>query len=435
MPPAKRKSYTAAFKLEVLKYAKENGNRPTERKYGVSEKLVRDWRKKEDTLSSMKKTKRAMRGNKPRWQDLENEMEDLVTTQRDSCRGVSTVQIRMKAKEVAEKNGIADFQGGPSWALRFMRRKHLSLRTRTTVAQKLPADHEEQVTSFREFVSRKSQEFNFDADHVLNMDEVPLTFDIPMNRTVDNKGNKTVTIRTTGHEKTHFTVVLACAASGYKLPPMIIFKRKTQPKEKFPRSIVIECNAKGWMNCEVMASWITKCYQRRPDGFFHTKKAVLVLDSMRAHIAPDVKDAIKNQNTIPAVIPGGLTKVLQPLDIAVNRSFKAELRKLWEDWMCSGTHSFTATGRMRRATYGEVAQWVATAWERVPTSCITSGFRKAELFQYGNEEPAPMDVEDSDDEESTDDYRFDPTLFNSDTEDEEFDGFTASDVEGARSNE
>ena len=219
MPPAKRKSYTSAFKLQVLEYAKEHGNRPAERHFGVSEKLVRDWRKKEDVLLTMKRTKRAMRGHKPRWAALEDEMEEWVNTQRSSARGVSTVQIRLKAQQYAKENQIEDFSGSPSWCLRFMRRKNLSLRTRTTMAQKLPDDHQDQIDSFREFIGKKTDDFHFDGDHVINMDEVPLTFDIPMNWTVDNRGTNTVTIRTTGHEKTHFTVVLACCASGAKLPP------------------------------------------------------------------------------------------------------------------------------------------------------------------------------------------------------------------------
>ena len=36
-----RKSYTAAFKLEVIQFAEEAGNRPAERKFGVAEKMVR----------------------------------------------------------------------------------------------------------------------------------------------------------------------------------------------------------------------------------------------------------------------------------------------------------------------------------------------------------------------------------------------------------
>ena len=66
------------------------------------------------------------------------------------------------------------------------------------------------------------------------MDETPMTFDLPASRTIDTKGNRTIQIRTTGHEKTHFTVVLSCMVDGTKLKPMVIVKRKRIPKgEKF----------------------------------------------------------------------------------------------------------------------------------------------------------------------------------------------------------
>ena len=53
------------------------------------------------------------------------------------------------------------------------------------------------------------------------MDEVPLTFDVPLNKTVDVKGVKTIMIKTYGNEKTHYTVVLVCCADGTKLPPLL----------------------------------------------------------------------------------------------------------------------------------------------------------------------------------------------------------------------
>jgi transposase-like protein len=54
MPPTQsRRSYTAAFKLEVAIYAEENGgNMAAQRKYGVSEKVIRGWRKQKETLRS-----------------------------------------------------------------------------------------------------------------------------------------------------------------------------------------------------------------------------------------------------------------------------------------------------------------------------------------------------------------------------------------------
>jgi hypothetical protein len=46
-----------------------------------------------------------------------------------------------------------------------------------------------------------SQKTKVDLDQIGNMIEVPLTFDIPMTRTVDKVGTKTIPIKTTGHEK------------------------------------------------------------------------------------------------------------------------------------------------------------------------------------------------------------------------------------------
>ena len=97
------------------------------------------------------------------------------------------------------------------------------------------------------------------------MDEVPVTFDVPANRTVDVKVAKTVAVRmvavrtvavrTSGHEITHFTVAVACCADGRKLPPMIIFKRKIFPKEKIPSGVIVHVHEKGWMNEESMKIW------------------------------------------------------------------------------------------------------------------------------------------------------------------------------------
>ena len=75
---------------------------------------------------------------------------------------------------------------------------------------------------------------------------------------------KTVPIKTIGHEKSSFTLVLACTASGQKLPPMIIFKRKTVPKEKFPPGIIVRGNKKGWMTEDMMKDWINTVYVKRP---------------------------------------------------------------------------------------------------------------------------------------------------------------------------
>ena len=67
---------------------------------------------------------------------------------------------------------------------------------------------------------------------------------------MDVKGSKTIMIKTSGNEKTRYTVVLACCADGTKLPPLLIFKRKTLPKDVLviPHGIYVHVHSKGWMD-------------------------------------------------------------------------------------------------------------------------------------------------------------------------------------------
>ena len=205
-----------------------------------------------------------------------------------------------------------------------------------------------------------------------------------------------MSMRTTGNEKSSFTVVLACHANGQKLPPMVIFKRKTLPKENFPAGVVIKVTPKGWMDEEKMNEWLREIYVKRPGGFFHTAPSLLIYDSMRAHFTDVVKKQVKKTNSVLAVIPGGLTKELQPLDIGVNRAFKARLRAAWERWMTEGEHTFAKTGRQRRVTYATICQWIVDAWAAMSVTTVVRAFRKAGII---TELPDNSSDSDSDNDE------------------------------------
>jgi transposase-like protein len=51
---ARRKLYTAMFKLEVVDFAEEKGNREAARKFNVGETSVREWRKEETMVTCVK---------------------------------------------------------------------------------------------------------------------------------------------------------------------------------------------------------------------------------------------------------------------------------------------------------------------------------------------------------------------------------------------
>ena len=345
MPSLKRarQSFTFEYKLKVIARADAIGNRAAAREFEIDESMIRYWRKKKDVMTKLPKRQRTCRTGIAKFPALERTLKEWIISQRQNSRAVTTVMTRLTAKELAKQMNVAEFVGGPSWCSRFMRRNRLSVRSRTTVGQKLPDNWEEKVTNFHQFVSRRKEELAIQADRGFNMDEVPMSFDAPYSRAVDTTGTESVPVSTTGHEKTGFTCVLACSESGKKLKPMVIFKRKTMPKEKLPDGVVVHCHNKGWMDRDGMAVWGEKVWRPRPVSFFD-RTSLLIFDSFSAHIDEGVRNISKTEHkTTTAVILGGLTKKLQPLDISVNRSFKNHVREEWEKWMSEGIHTFMET--------------------------------------------------------------------------------------------
>ena len=177
-----------------------------------------------------------------------------------------------------------------------MNRFGLTLRQRTHIAQKLPADVENKILSFQQFVIRERKQFDFSISQIGNMDETPMFFDLPGNSTVHMIGDKTVSIKTSGHEKTHFTVILACLADGTKLKPAVVFKRKTMPKEKFPARVLVYVQPKGWVDDRIMSKWLNDVWFSRP-GALLGRRSLLVWDQFRAHLTDKVKNLLSQRGT------------------------------------------------------------------------------------------------------------------------------------------
>ena len=219
---------------------------------------------------------------------------------------------------------MQSFAFSNKWLDGLMSRNNLSNHHHTTVAQHLPNNLIEKQQEFLAFVMYRRIQHDYPLVFIGNMDETPMTFDLPSNTTVDEIGIRTVSIRTTGHEKTNFTVVLTCMADGTKLPPLIIFKLKKIPKGNFPPEVIVHANPTGWMNENEMLYWIENVWVKR--ARLSNPQSLLVLDSFSAHIVDSVKRRFSEKNTNIAVIPEGLTSRLQPLDISMNKSFKAKVR-------------------------------------------------------------------------------------------------------------
>ena len=122
------------------------------------------------------------------------------------------------------ENVDEDFKASRGWLEKFMKRNGLSLRCKTSVAQQDPERLVAKVVSYIIQVRRLQEKQSYPPSHIIAMDETPVWCDMVSETTIDATGKKTITLKTTGHEKSRVSVCLAAKADGTKLKPMVVFK-------------------------------------------------------------------------------------------------------------------------------------------------------------------------------------------------------------------
>jgi len=328
----KYKAYTVKEKKLIVEEAREHGARPTAARYCIARATLMGWMKTDfKNVQSCKKGARSAGGGRKLriGCDKDEEILKWIMEQRDQNVPVSREAIQEHAKtKCAESH--PDFTASSGWLQKFMRRHQLSLRSRTSLSQRLPADLEDKVASFTTFVKDLRSEDDFDDEFIINMDETPVFFDLIPNKTVEKQGSKSVIVRSSGSEKRHVTVILAIAADGAVLPTMIIFKGKRALKNiKVPDGCIVAVQQKAWCDEAIMIRWINECLK----VYTNRQRSLVVLDSFRCHIMDSIKKQLRKANAELAVIPGGCTSILQPLDVSVNKPFKGWLRASWTEYI------------------------------------------------------------------------------------------------------
>src|SRR5215475_13115967 len=102
-----------------------------------------------------------------------------------------------------------------------------------------------------------------------------------------------------------------------------------------------------------MKLWLEKVWSKRPGGLLK-KPSLLVFDQFKAHVTESTNRLATKLKMHLAVIPGGLTSQLQPLDVSVNKPFKGFMHEEWTKWIEAPSHHDTQTGRVKRPSISNV---------------------------------------------------------------------------------
>jgi len=124
-----------------------------------------------------------------------------------------------------------------------------------------------------------------------------------------------------------------------------------------------------------MLEWLKIVWGCRPRTFLN-QPSVLVLDAFKGHLTDSVKNQLRKMKTELVVILGGMTSVLQPMDVSINKPFKDRLRQQYLTWIADPACELTETGKIKSTAPSEVPWWVSAAWKAMLGSIIIRSFKK-----------------------------------------------------------
>ena len=152
-----------------------------------------------------------------------------------------------------------EFNASKGWCEKFMKRRH------TSVCQKDPEQVIAKLVTYVLRVRRLRLLHEYMLGDIYAMDETPVWSDMITSSTVEQVGKKTVTMKSTGHEKSRISVCLTAKGDGTKLKPFIVFKGGKRDvdalNKEFHGKCVVVSSQNGWMNRRCFgARWLYTLY-------------------------------------------------------------------------------------------------------------------------------------------------------------------------------
>lgn len=262
------RSYDLGFKLKVVDYATTNGNRAAAKYFRIDRKRVREWRQNESKLRG---------GRKIIFKEIDQEIFSWMKERRQAGVRVTGKALKTQARKLHLSKGNQSFKGSCGWLRCFMKRHNISFRRQTHVAQKNEEVLGDRMHGFLKFILRLRKRQSYPLSMIGNMDETPVWVDMPGDYTLEERGVRTVTMGSTGHEKSRITVCLAAMGDGTKLHPLVLLKGVRPPKN-IPLGVYVLMTPAAWSNESVIEHWLKVIWRRNSSN-----RRLLIWDAFSAH--------------------------------------------------------------------------------------------------------------------------------------------------------
>ncbi|XP_041351386.1 flocculation protein FLO11-like [Gigantopelta aegis] len=316
--------------------------------------------------------------------DVERLLIQHITHMERSLYGLSTVDVRRLAFELAERLGIKhNFKSeskmaGRDWLQGFFSR-HPDIAIRipqgTNIARAV-GFNKAKVEQFFKLYKTELNRCNYTASRVWNVDETGITNVQKPGKIIATKGIRQVGKVTSGERGTTVTVICAINAAGTYLPPIMIFPRKRMAESLMtgaPPQSVGYCSANGWTDCNLFVQWL--------EHFVDVTNAsvnvpqLIILDGHHSHKTIAAVEYARNHGITMITLPPHCTHKMQPLDRTYFKSLKSAYNAASDSWMVANPGKRISLHDMA-ALFGKAFLRSATADKAV------NGFRTCGLWPY-----------------------------------------------------
>lgn len=129
-----------------------------------------------------------------------------------------------------------------------------------------------------------------------------------------------------------------------ELRPYVVFRRENMPADVPPRN---RCPSRGPLVHErEPRRRLAKNPVGEEMGCNAGRRSMLALDGFWGRSTKEVESRLVKHRRDLVVIPGGTTCVLQPSDVCLNKSFEAQLKRMYTEWIAQGLYEPMPMGRI-----------------------------------------------------------------------------------------
>ena len=251
---------------------------------------------------------------------------------------LNSTQIILKAIELFKDFEDKNYNALLSWYYSFLKRNHYSIRHITHSGQKLKDDSKEELIKFLNIIYKIRLEYNINEiyEMIINMDEIPICFEMTGKTTVEKTGTKNVEVKTFSTGLIRISLFLAIKANGNKLKPLLVFKGKFNSNKQNKlnkidlvanKNIYVVFQENSWVTNEIFNYWLDNILF--PYGRFINRESFKssTMDRATTHFENNLSEKLEKEKWKYSLIPSDLTRYCQPLDISINYPMKEYLHQ------------------------------------------------------------------------------------------------------------